>query len=80
MIFFLLVTSMCQKVVSSDLKVRYVTPRTIMILITITSGRIVPKFQGGWCGRSGCGSCCVVLWLILHNDYKIGLIFKKASI
>ncbi len=21
-----------------------------------------------------------VLWLILHNDYKIGLIFKKVSI
>ncbi len=28
-------------------------------------------------GERGVG---VVLWLILHNDYKIGLIFKKVSI
>ncbi len=43
-------------------------------------GPIVNKFNGGWCvcvcvGGGG------ILWLILHNDYKIGLIFfKKFSI
>ncbi len=39
----------------------------------IYSGRIVNKNQGGWCGPWGVG-------VILHNDYKIGLIFKKFSI
>ncbi len=30
-----------------------------------------------WSGGEGVWG---VLWLILHNDYKIGLIFKKVSI
>ncbi len=31
-----------------------------------------------WSAGDGGGD--VVLWLILNNDYKIGLIFKKVSI
>ncbi len=34
---------------------------------------------GGGSGVGG-GGGGGVLWLILHNDYKIGLIFKKVYI
>ncbi len=42
------------------------------------SGRIVKEFKGD--GGGVLGIWAGVLWLILHNDYKTGLIFKKVSI
>ncbi len=52
------------------------------VCVVMSSGRIVKKKSGGivWSGVEGGRVEGSVLWLILHNDYKIGLSFKKISI